>query len=265
MPREYIRKWNIGVAPLFVQLGKDSFQDGVNLSTEEFYRWCRTHTEIPQTAQPSVGVCEKLIRESLEEHDHVICFTVSSSLSSTLQAFRIASEEYKKSVTVFDTLSVSLGITLLVLHAVELIEKGSDIDEILLRLQEARKHQKVIMSLQTLEYAIKGGRVTRWSPVDSDILSIKPILHIDCNGYAKVLEKVRSERLAFRFLINTMKDTFGDTQPLRIGIAHGDSEDQARKFMQIVREELNPKEIIFSQIGSVIGSHIGPGALLVSF
>ncbi len=265
LPQEFVQKWNIGVAPLFVQLGKDSYQDGLDLSVDEFYRWCRTHTELPKTAQPSVGICEKLIRDSLDEYDHVLCMTISSSLSGTLQAFRIASEAYEGRVTLFDTLSGSLGFALLILHAAELIEKEFSIPEILLELQNYRQQLKVMVALDTLEYAVKGGRVSRLSYFAANMLSIKPIVHVDYDGYVKVIEKARSESRALRYLVNAMKEKYGSARPPRIGIAHGDSEERMQALVQMIREELNPTEIIYSQIGPVIGTYAAPGALLIAF
>lgn len=265
LPQEFVQKWNIGVAPLFVQLGKDSYQDGLDLSVDEFYRWCRTHTELPKTAQPSVGICEKLIRDSLDEYDHVLCMTISSSLSGTLQAFRIASEAYEGRVTLFDTLSGSLGFALLTLHAAELIEKEFSIPEILLELQNYRQQLKVMVALDTLEYAVKGGRVSRLSYFAANMLSIKPIVHVDYDGYVKVIEKARSESRALRYLVNAMKEKYGSARPPRIGIAHGDSEERMQALVQMIREELNPIEIIYSQIGPVIGTYAAPGALLIAF
>lgn len=265
LPQEFVQKWNIGVAPLFVQLGKDSYQDGLDLSVDEFYRWCRTHTELPKTAQPSVGICEKLIRDSLDEYDHVLCMTISSSLSGTLQAFRIASEAYEGRVTLFDTLSGSLGFALLILHAAELIEKEFSIPEILLELQNYRQQLKVMVALDTLEYAVKGGRVSRLSYFAANMLSIKPIVHVDYDGYVKVIEKARSESRALRYLVNAMKEKYGSARPPRIGIAHGDSEERMQALVQMIREELNPIEIIYSQIGPVIGTYAAPGALLIAF
>ena len=265
LPQEFVQKWNIGVAPLFVQLGKDSYQDGLDLSVDEFYRWCRTHTELPKTAQPSVGICEKLIRDSLDEYDHVLCMTISSSLSGTLQAFRIASEAYEGRVTLFDTLSGSLGFALLILHAAELIEKEFSIPEILLELQNYRQQLKVMVALDTLEYAVKGGRVSRLSYFAANMLSIKPIVHVDYDGYVKVIEKARSESRALRYLVNAMKEKYGSARPPRIGIAHGDSEERMQALVQMIREELNPIEIIYSQIGPVIGTYAAPGALLSAF
>ena len=265
LPQEFVQKWNIGVAPLFVQLGKDSYQDGLDLSVDEFYRWCRTHTELPKTAQPSVGICEKLIRDSLDEYDHVLCMTISSSLSGTLQAFRIASEAYEGRVTLFDTLSGSLGFALLILHAAELVEKEFSIPEILLELQNYRQQLKVMVALDTLEYAVKGGRVSRLSYFAANMLSIKPIVHVDYDGYVKVIEKARSESRALRYLVNAMKEKYGSARPPRIGIAHGDSEERMQALVQMIREELNPTEIIYSQIGPVIGTYAAPGALLIAF
>lgn len=265
LPQEFVQKWNIGVAPLFVQLGKDSYQDGLDLSVDEFYRWCRTHTELPKTAQPSVGICEKLIRDSLDEYDHVLCMTISTSLSGTLQAFRIASEAYEGRVTLFDTLSGSLGFALLILHAAELIEKEFSIPEILLELQNYRQQLKVMVALDTLEYAVKGGRVSRLSYFAANMLSIKPIVHVDYDGYVKVIEKARSESRALRYLVNAMKEKYGSARPPRIGIAHGDSEERMQALVQMIREELNPIEIIYSQIGPVIGTYAAPGALLIAF
>ncbi|MPM64640.1 hypothetical protein SDC9_111527 [bioreactor metagenome] len=97
------------------------------------------------------------------------------------------------------------------------------------------------------------------------MLSIKPIVHVDYDGYVKVIEKARSESRALRYLVNAMKEKYGSARPPRIGIAHGDSEERMQALVQMIREELNPIEIIYSQIGPVIGTYAAPGALLIAF
>jgi DegV family protein with EDD domain len=265
MPIDLVQKWNFGIAPLFVQLGNENYRDGIDLSVDDFYRWCRTHTELPKTAQPSVGVCQKLIEESLEEYDHVLCMTISTALSGTYQAFKIASEGYEDRVTIYDSFSGSLGLSLLMLHAAELLEKGLSLAEVMPELQSYRQQLKVNVALETLEYAVKGGRVSRLSYFAANMLSIKPVVFVDYDGTVKVLEKVRSESRALRYLLSTIKEKYGNTRPPRIGVAHGDNLERMQAFLQMLEEEIQPEDIIISQIGPVIGTYAAPGALLVTF
>lgn len=265
MPHDLIKKWDFGIAPLFVQLGNENYRDGIDLSVDDFYRWCRTHTELPKTAQPSVGVCQKLIKESLENYDHVLCLTISTALSGTYQAFKIASEGYEDRVTLYDTLSGSLGLSLLMLQAAEMFEQGCSLAEVLPELENFRQQLKIHVTLETLEYAVKGGRVSRLSYYAANMLSIKPIVHVDYDGAVKVLDKVRSESRALRYLVNAVKEKYGSTRPLRIGVAHGDNHERMQAFLQMLEEEVKPLEVIISQIGPAIGTYAAPGALLVAF
>ena len=265
MPIDLVQKWNFGIAPLFVQLGNENYRDGIDLSVDDFYRWCRTHTELPKTAQPSVGVCQKLIEESLEEYDHVLCMTISTALSGTYHAFKIASEGYEDRVTIYDSFSGSLGLSLLMLHAAELLEKGLSLAEVMPELQSYRQQLKVNVALETLEYAVKGGRVSRLSYFAANMLSIKPVVFVDYDGTVKVLEKVRSESRALRYLLSTIKEKYGNTRPPRIGVAHGDNLERMQAFLEMLEEEIQPEDIIISQIGPVIGTYAAPGALLVTF
>ncbi|HZW50154.1 MAG TPA: DegV family protein [Bacillota bacterium] len=265
LPLNLQKKWDIGVAPLFVQLGKESYLDRIDLNIDDFYRWCRTHTELPKTAQPSVGNCEKLIRESLEHYDEVICLTISSGLSGTAQAFRLAGEAYGNRVTVYDTLFGSLGVALMAVKAAEMSQMGLSTSDILLELQNLRSELRVYVVLDTLEYAVKGGRVSRLSYIAANMFTIKPIVHLDIDGLVKVKEKVRSEAKALRYLINVMKEKYAGTRPQRVGIAHGDCEERMYAFVQMVQDELNPIDIMISEIGPAIGTYAAPGALLVAF
>ncbi|MFZ5966164.1 MAG: DegV family protein [Bacillota bacterium] len=266
LPEHLLQKYDIGVAPLHIEIDGEYFKDGVTISHQEFYEKCRQSKNLPKTSQPSPGDVLNLIQESLKEYKHVLSVNLSSVLSGTYQTVNMIRNSLEEKVTTFDTRNGSMGVGLQVLKACELVKKGLSISEIIHKLTEYRDGMDTLVYLETLENAVKGGRVSKVQYIAASMMNIKPVVHIDKeDGYVKVLEKVRGEKKALRYMINRIKEKNIDFSQSVIGITHTDCAERLAEFVKMLKEEINPKEIIISTMGPTIGTYAGLGALYISY
>lgn len=266
LPQHILDEYNIGVAPLHIMIDEENYIDGIEISHEEYYERCAAAKNLPKTSQPSPGDILNLIQESLKEYKHVLSVNLSSVLSGTFQTVSMVKNSIGEVVTAFDTRNGSIGVGMQVLKACELIKKGLSISEIIKELTAYRDSLDVLVYLETLENAVKGGRVSKVQYFAASMLNVKPLVFVDKeDGYVKVKEKIRGEKKALRHIINTIKEKNIDFSNRVIGVTHAGCMDRATEFMNMLKAEIQPKEILFHSMGPVIGSYAGAGAVYVCF
>ncbi|MEW9122762.1 MAG: DegV family protein [Thermotaleaceae bacterium] len=266
LPQNILEEYDIGVAPLHIRIDDEHFIDGVDLSHKAYYEKCAAAKDLPKTSQPSPGDILSLIQDSLKEYKHVISVNLSSVLSGTYQTVNMVKNSIEEAIGTFDTRNGSLGVGMQVLKACELVRKGLSVSEILHQLTDYRDSLDVLVYLETLENAVKGGRVSKVQYFAASMLNVKPVVFIDKeDGVVKVKEKIRGEKKALRYIINTIKDKNIDFSDRVIGVTHADCLERANEFIKMLREEIRPKEIILHSMGPVIGTYAGAGAVYVCF
>lgn len=266
LPQNILEEYDIGVAPLHIRIDDEHFIDGIDLSHKAYYEKCAAAKDLPKTSQPSPGDILSLIQDSLKEYKHVISVNLSSVLSGTYQTVNMVKNSIEEAIGTFDTRNGSLGVGMQVLKACELVRKGLSVSEILHQLTDYRDSLDVLVYLETLENAVKGGRVSKVQYFAASMLNVKPVVFIDKeDGVVKVKEKIRGEKKALRYIINTIKDKNIDFSDRVIGVTHADCLERANEFIKMLREEIRPKEIILHSMGPVIGTYAGAGAVYVCF
>ena len=266
LPKEMITQYNIGVAPLHIYIDGEDYTDGADITHEEFYEKSGKAQNLPKTSQPAPGDVLDLIHESLKEYTHVLSVNLSSALSGTYQTVNMLKESVGEALTIFDTKNGSLGVGLQVLKACELVKEGLSSTEIVKRLAEYRDSLDTLVYLETLENAVKGGRVSKLSYIAASMLNVKAIVYIDKEeGTVKVREKIRGEKKALRYIIDAIKNKDIDFSDRVIGITHAGCLDRANEFIEMLKTEVNPKEILLHSMGPVIGTYAAQGAIYVCF
>lgn len=266
LPQRILEEYDIGMAPLHILIDEHNYVDGIEISHEEYYRKCAVANGLPKTSQPSPGDILNLIQESLKEYKHVLSVNLSSVLSGTYQTVNMVKNSIGEAVTTFDTLNGSIGVGMVVMRACELVRKGLAIPEIIQELTAYRESLDVLVYLETLENAVKGGRVSKVQYFAASMLNVKPVVFIDKeDGFVKVKEKIRGEKKALRYLINSIKEKNIDYSDRVIGVTHADCLERANEFISMLKEEINPKEILLHSMGPVIGTYAGAGAVYVCF
>ena len=260
IPAELAAKMNIEVIPLQVIFGHDTYRDGIDLESEEFFEMLSKAEKLPTTAHPSPKDFSKVYKRLLEKFDQVLSIHLSEKLSGTLQAAKIAASEFKDKVITWDTETISVGVGLQVCAAAEAANNGSTLNEILDLLKKVRETSTSMFSVDTIEYLHKGGRIGKAASFLGTVLNIKPIIIVR-DGYYHAFGKGRSRKKAVRKMINHFIKVGKQTGVKRITIGHGLAPEEAQMFADSLYEEFGVKPTFIGDIGPVIATHVGPGAV----
>ncbi|MCR4401918.1 MAG: DegV family protein [Firmicutes bacterium] len=266
LPPHLYRELGITVVPLFVHFGDEVYRDGVDLSSEEFYAKLASTSVLPRTSQPSPRDFAVVYEQLVSRSDGVVSIHLSSKLSGTYQSAVIAAGELKGApVRVIDGRLASAATGLLVLEAARMAAAGAGMGEIVARVEELIGITKVFFTVDTLEYLEKNGRIGKATAFLGTLLSIRPLLWMQ-DGEVAPYEKVRGSR---QKILARLVDAVGKHAPadkrLRVAVVHAASPDEASVVKDAVEKELACEETIVTTIGSVIGSHAGPGTIAVAF
>ena len=257
----------VAVLPLTIHFGDEEYLDGVTITGQEFYEKLIESDVIPTTSQASPYAFEEKFRELTANGDNVVAITVSSKLSGTYQSAMIAAQEFPGQVWVVDSSSISIGAGILAEHALNLADYGATAQEIVDRLELVKSKIHVLAMLDTLEYLKRGGRISKTVAFAGSMLSIKPVVSLD-GGEITIRGKARGSRQANNLLVKEIQSAGGVdfTMPLMLGYT-GLSDNMLKKYITDSGElwQGNCEELPYAMIGSVVGTHAGPGAVAVAF
>jgi DegV family protein with EDD domain len=258
LPEATVAEYGITVVPLYINFGDQSYLDGVELSRQEFYERLPDYETPPTTAAPGPEVYRQTYERLADEGaTGVFSIHISISLSAVLDVARLGAKQTEAvPVTVFDSRQLSLGTGFLVLSAAKAAAEGRPMDEILSLLEEQISRSHVFAALDTLEFLRRSGRMSRVMAGLGSVLRIKPLLKMyDGNPTA---ERVRTRERATQRLISLLSELV----PLeQVALVHTHAPDRAEELRQQVQHLLPEGETLSVEVTSVIGAHIGPGAV----
>ena len=257
----------VEVVPLTIRFGEEEYTDGVTIDSHTFYEKLIESDVLPTTSQASPYDFEEKFRRAVEEGHQVVCIAVSSRLSGTYQSACIAAEEFPGKVCVVDSQTIALGSAILTDYALSLVDRGLDAETIAWKLMQKREKVRLLAMLDTLEYLKKGGRISSTVALAGGLLNIKPVVCIE-NGEIKMLGKARGSRQANNLLVQEIEKAGGVDfhKPVLLGYT-GLSDALLKKYIQDSSTlwEGRVEELPCSVVGSVVGTHAGPGAVAVAF
>jgi len=262
LPPAVIEQFDIRVVPLNVHFGEDRvYQEGVNLSQDEFYAMLAEAPELPTTSQPSPGQFREVFAELTQAGHDVLCIVLSSKLSGTYQSALDARHMLPDTnIVVIDSYFVAAALGLMAVTAAEMAAQERSMDEIVARVEQMRRDMKLYFVVDTLEYLQKGGRIGAAAAFLGTLLKVKPILTLD-EGIVKPLDKVRSKRKAIQRLLAELESHVSPGQPVQAIVMHAQVPDEVCELESEVRRRFNCQRTIFGEVGPVVGVHVGPGVL----
>lgn len=253
--------------PLTIRFGDQEFIDGVTINSRKFYEMLVESDQLPTTSQANPAAFEEAFAEAVEAGHEVVCITCSGKLSGTNQSAVIAAEEFPGRVFVVDSRTIALGSAILTEYALELVDKGLNAQEIAWKLLQKRDKVRLIAMLDTLEYLKKGGRISATVAFAGGLLNIKPVVCIK-DGEIKMLGKARGSKQGNNLLVQEIQKAGGVDfgKPLLMGYT-GLSDNLLKKYIadSAALWQGNVEELPVSIVGSVVGTHAGPGAVAVAF
>ncbi len=255
------------VVPLTVHFGDQEYIDGVTIDHKTFYEKLIESDVLPTTSQATPAAFTGLYEQITAGGDSAVVLTISSKLSGTYQSAVIAAEDYGDQIYVVDTQSAAIGAGILAELALLLADSGMDAPAIAERIAQEREKVCIVAMLDTLEYLKKGGRISKAVAFAGSLLSIKPVISLD-DGEIKILGKARGSRQGNNLLVQEIEKAGGVDfeKPLLLGYT-GLSDLLLQKYVEDSKAlwESGTDSLRFAPIGSVIGTHAGPGAIAVAF
>lgn len=267
VPKEWLEERHVPVIPLKYTIDGETYTDMEGLSAKEFFDKLR-EGKMSTTSQVNPEEAAAELEPYIKEGKDILHLGFSSGLSGTLNSMKIAGEMLEEKypeakVIVIDTLCACLGEALLLYKALQQKEKGMSIDELAQWVEENKLHICHDVTVDDLNHLHRGGRVSKTTAVLGTLVQIKPIIHMDDNGKLQVIGKERGRKKSLNKIVDMAVEQSKGWNNDIIMITHGDCIEDAEYVAKLVREKMGIDNILINNIGTVIGSHTGPGVVAV--
>ncbi len=257
----------VKTVPLTIHFGEKQYVSGVDIDSKKFYEMLVESDVLPTTSQPTPYAFSQVFQEVVDAGDTAVCLTVSSKLSGTYQSASIAAEEFPGKIFVVDTLTVAIGGGILAEYALQLANSGMEAEELARELLAQRQKVRVLALVDTLEYLKKGGRISSTVAFAGGLLNIKPVISVT-DGEVKMMGKARGSKQGNNLLVQEIQKSGGVdfAKPLMLGYT-GLSDALLQKYIadSAALWEGQVETLPVSIVSSVVGTHVGPGAVAVAF
>ena len=255
--KKFCKENDITVVPLKVRFGEKTYREGVDLTPDEFYKMLESSKELPKTSQPSIQEFVDVYKKILEEGNEVLSIHISSKLSGTFNAARMAAEQVNpEKIKLIDSQHTSMILVFLAEHALEEIKKGKTLEEVYESTKALVPRMITRFTFQDIKYLVQGGRLSKAEGVIGSILSIKPILSFT-NGVVKTEATPRTWKKALKKLLEYIGKINEERGIEKIGVIYGTNLEEAKDFASRVKELIG-KEPRLQQLGAVVGTYAGP-------
>lgn len=267
LPKNWLEERNVPVIPLKYTIDNETYTDMEGLSAKEFFAKLR-EGKMAVTSQINPEEARAQLEPFLKEGKDILHLGFSSGLSGTYNSMRIAGEELQEEypeakIIIIDTLCACLGEGLLLYKTLQQKAAGKTIEETAQWVEENKLHICHNVTVDDLFHLHRGGRISKTSAVLGSVVQIKPIIHMDENGKLQVVGKERGRKKSLNKIVNMAEEQIKGWDNDIAMITHGDCLEDAEYVAKLVRERLGIENILINNIGTVIGSHTGPGVVAV--
>ena len=267
----FIEENNIELIPLLLNLDGETLKDdlGKSLGYREFYEKLRAGS-MPSTSQINIYTFEEKFKELLDKGYEILYIGLSSALSGTFNSANMArnnilEENPNAKIAVVDSISVSMGLGMLIKKACKMIEEGKMLEDIVQWIEENKNKVIHAILVDDLKHLKRGGRVSASTAAVGSILNIKPLLKLNNSGAVEASEKIKGKKKGLKRLASIVKEKAINIENEILYIMHGDVLEEAQYLKEIILQELNFKDVKVEYIGTVIGTHGGPGTIATVF
>ncbi len=259
-----IKKLDLRVAPISIQFGNDTYEEGISIDRDTFYRKIEEMGIIPTTSQPTPAAYADYYRELSAAGHTILVITITSKHSGTYDSAVLAKSMVPEAdVHIFDSLSISLGTGFMILEAAAMCEAGKQIPEIIERLEAIREKMFFALTPATLKYLQMSGRVGRLQGALGSLLSVKPIIALK-EGTLEAGESIRTRSKSIERLLGMMEEALGSEQPIKLAVIHARAPEDAEDVVQQAEARFNCQETLVGDLVASLAVHGGPGILALA-
>jgi DegV family protein with EDD domain len=261
LPANWLNQYDIHVIPINIHFGNRMFLQGVDLSNADFYRLADETGVIPQTSQPSPQQFSDFYRKIAQPGDTILSMHVTSKLSGTFASCEVAAQELSNEYHIipFDSACGSAGMGYMAREARLMERLGASLDLILERLKQIRSKMQIVLTLNTLEYARRSGRVKALQAALASLLNVKPVISLR-DGILELGDRIRTRRKALEFVLEEVVRRQG-VRLINAAVVHAQDPDVGDQLMEMVKKRLNINELIMTELSIGVAANLGPGTV----
>ncbi len=267
IPKDYVTKYNLTIVPQVLIWNGDTYEDGVEILPDEFYRRLKTAKVMPTTSQVSITNMQKSFTSLLEQGYDVLGMFISSKLSGTMQSAHQGREALgsgKEKVEIVDSLTTSMALGFQVLAVARAAAEGASLADCKALAIKAQAFTGVYFFVDTLEFLHRGGRIGGAQRLLGTALNMKPILALQ-DGKVEAMERVRTKKKALDRLVEVVAEQCAGKSPVRLASLHANSAEDAQEALARASKLTNAVETVFTDISPVVGTHTGPGTVGLAY
>ena len=261
LPPEWIEAYAIDVIPINIHFGQATFLQGIELSNADFYRMADESGTIPKTAQPSPQQFIEFYKQIAEPGDTILSIHVTSKLSGTFESAELAARDLRDTFHIipFDSLSGSAAMGYMCREARLMDRSNAPVEAILERLDFIRRNITILLTLNTLEYARRSGRVKALQAALASLLNVKPVVALK-DGVLDMADRVRTRRRALEFVVDSVYQRVAD-RAVNAAVVQAEDPEAGETLMGMVRSKLNCQNLIMTELSISVAANLGPGTV----
>jgi len=266
LPPEIIKKYNIQVVPIVIQAGEKSYLDQVEIKPKDFIHILETSSEKLSTSQPPPAFFTEAYNKIALKYESIISLHISEKLSGTIQSARMGCKDtgHSNKIHIIDSKTSSVALGLLVAEAAQLIQERFKLEEIINRLKIAADNVKIFISIPTLKYLMRSGRLNKTKGLLGTLLNLKPILTINSDGNIVEAAKVIGQKRVIHKTVDLAIQFAKRVKNPRFGIAHVAAPELAQWYSDKIRTVFNPSKVIIAEASPALSVHIGIGGAAIA-
>jgi len=264
LPKETADEHGVSIVPLTVIFGEETFLDGVDMNSHDFFARLKTSSVMPSTSQPSPADFIQVYDDLLGKYDHIVSVHASHKLSGTYQSACIARDTLEsRSIDVIDSKQVTMCEGFAVLEAARAAQRGASPEEVCQAALRVAGSVQLLFTVDTLEFLERNGRIGKAASLLGTLLSVKPIIHLD-DGEVAPRDRVLGARRLLPRVMELMNEAVG-SGAICAAVLHTDAHEKAEEWRREIEKEFKCRELIVNEVGPVVGTHTGPGAVGVAW
>lgn len=263
LPKDLMDEHQIHMVPLRLAFGESVYLDKVTISPGQFYMLLEESPHHPVSSQAGIADFERTYRFLLEHYDTVVALHLSSALSGMWNASRAAAEKVKGDIRVIDSRTASAPLGLLVLKAALALDGGADADEVCAMLEKGVGNSRIFVSLRTVRYMVKGGRISPLKGLAAKMLGLKPMITVDPQGRARPFGRNRRWRANITNIVSAVEAMSAEHPVWGYAVVHLNALEEARQAAAEMEMRTGMPPAYVMEISPVLGTHSGPGSVAI--
>lgn len=265
IPKEYTAKHQIQVAPQVLIWGNETYEDGVDITPEVFYRRLSTAKIMPSSSQVSIKTFDQIFKSIREKGNEVLAILISEKLSGTIDsAVKVKEYMADTAIEIVDSRTTAMALGFIAIETAKAAEQGATLAECKALAEHLKGNTGLAFAVDTLEFLHRGGRIGGASRLLGSALNIKPILEL-VDGRVEPIERVRTRSKSMSRVVEIIGERIGGREPVHLATLHANARTDAIALLEEAKAQIGGVEHILSEVSPVVGTHAGPGTLGLAF